>query len=242
MNSPGVPQTIDAAGIAVGYAERGEGFEYKLDSRINHCSGAANSPTIKHRSRRLHRLETMDALNLRFPSTDGVEGDGHESIETRPKAGLVQQMVSFVCDRSVATLKLLAPGYSVSIRYAVSVRAGCAGMAAAPQHVKLDAVAMPMEAVRRIAQPTLVVHGDAGRPCPQQSGRPRWPQYGLDQLIGRPDRLSSGGAAIGPLSRRTILSGRSSPRPCSACNLHHFTSSSGSRPQKAPLVNQGVFS
>lgn len=36
MNSPGVLQTIDAAGIPVGYTERGQGFEYKLGGWINY--------------------------------------------------------------------------------------------------------------------------------------------------------------------------------------------------------------
>lgn len=145
-------------------------------------------------------------------------------------------MVAFVRDRTVATPELLAS------RYSVSIQAGCADMVATLQHVKLDAVAVPMEAVRRIAQTTLVVQGDAGRPWPRQSVQPRWRQHGFDQLIERPDHLSSGGAAIGPLSRMAILLGGSSPRPSSARNLHHFASSSGSRPQKAPLVNQGAFS
>lgn len=168
----------DMAGF--GFTERRPGATYSLDGWVEHAVGVldalglervhlvgnsfggalALALTIRHPAR-VRRLVLMGSVGVPFPITPGLDAVwGYEpSIEAM--RGLLDL---FAYDRALVNDEL------AELRYRASVRPGFhesfSAMFPAPRQRWVDAMASAEDDIRRVAQPTLIVHGREDKVIP----------------------------------------------------------------------------
>lgn len=159
--------------VGFGFTERPEDVSYDLETWTRHAIGVLDALGIEkahvvgnsfggslamslaiHHPDRVGRLVLMGAVGVPFEITPGLDAVwGYE-----PSVENMQALLHLFAYDSALT-----GGDLAELRYRASIRPGVqeafAAMFPAPRQAALDAMTHPLEDIRGISQPTLIVHG-----------------------------------------------------------------------------------
>lgn len=178
--------------VGFGYTDRPQGFEYNMANWRDHLlgfadalglerfsvvgnsfgGGLATSMAVNHPDR-VDRLILMGAAGISFPLTEGLDAVwGYEPSLENMKA----LMKTFAWSRDIADNSDLA-----ELRYRASIQPGFheafSAMFPAPRQNGIEDLATPEDQIRKIAAPTLIVHGRDDQVIPLENS------YRFHQLI-----------------------------------------------------------
>ena len=169
--------------VGFGYTDRPDGVAYDLDTWTRHAIGVLDALGIERAHvvgnsfggslalslairypERVNRLVLMGSVGVPFTITQGLDDVwGYEpSVEN-----MEALLHLFSYDQS-----LIGPDLG-RLRYEASIRPGVqeafAAMFPAPRQAALDAMTHPLDAIRAITAPTLIVHGRDDKVIPLQN-------------------------------------------------------------------------
>lgn len=171
--------------VGFGFTERPAGISYDLDTWVGHALGVldaldldrvdvvgnsfggalALALAIRHPGR-VRRLVLMGSVGVPFPITEGLDRVWGYQPSVEAMRGLLDL---FAHDRALVNDEL------AELRYQASIRPGFqesfSAMFPAPRQRWVDAMASPDDAIRAIAQPTLIIHGREDKVIPPDTSR-----------------------------------------------------------------------
>lgn len=166
--------------VGFGYTERPTGVSYEMPTWRRHLvglldalgldpvaivgnsfGGALALSLATAAPERVHRLVLMGSVGVRFPVTPGLDAVwGYE-----PSLAEMRRLLDlFVYDNSLVSDDLARVRYEASM--SAGVHEAYATMFPAPRQQAVDALATQEEQIRKIRQPTLIVHGREDKVIP----------------------------------------------------------------------------
>ena len=169
--------------VGFGYTERPDGFDYTLAEWTDHAIGVLDALDLDrvdlvgnsfgcalalalaiHHPERVRRLVLMGAAGVPFTLTPGLDAVWGYEPSVEAMEGLLHL---FAYDQSMIGPDLARLRYEASIR--PGVHEAFAAMFPAPRQAALDRITHSPEDIRRVAAPTLIVHGRDDRVIPLQN-------------------------------------------------------------------------
>ncbi|MCC7411560.1 MAG: alpha/beta fold hydrolase [Gammaproteobacteria bacterium] len=168
----------DAVGF--GYTERPAGMRYDLDAWVAHAAGLLDALDIGRahvignsfggslalalairQPARVRRLVLMGSVGVEFELTPGLD----KTWGYTPSLGNMRELLDiFAYDRRLVSDELARLRYEASIQ--PGFQESFAAMFPAPRQDGIRRLASPEQDIRRISQPTLIVHGREDRVIP----------------------------------------------------------------------------
>jgi pimeloyl-ACP methyl ester carboxylesterase len=169
--------------VGFGYTERPDGVTYDLDTWTRHAVGVLDSLGIERAHvvgnsfggslalslairypERVNRLVLMGSVGVPFTITQGLDDVWGYEPSVENMEGLLHL---FAYDQGLVGPDLGRLRYEASIR--PGVQEAFAAMFPAPRQAALDAMTHPLDAIRAITKPTLIVHGRDDKVIPLQN-------------------------------------------------------------------------